>query len=178
MFSWRRKIREPLGSKASPKDEVIDAKEEPKVAVEEIKKTLITQTISLKDAGATAEAIKATEAAASVPLEQVQTDRKIPPVDEKTLNIFKVKADDKEKEKEKESEPKAGDDSLANLFRQEETDENPLRGLITSLPESSANEIYDEAQEIANLLRKCQQEQGDQASSHKAPEGGPRERQT
>ena len=59
-----------------------------------------------------------------------------------------VKKPDKESKKESEEESS----SLAGFFSEEEEEENPLLGLITALPEVSARELLDEAQEITSIV--------------------------
>jgi hypothetical protein len=46
-----------------------------------------------------------------------------------------------------------GDDSLSNLFNQDEEEENPLAALINSLPDVSAQELLDDLQEIKDIIR-------------------------
>ncbi|MDD4858705.1 MAG: hypothetical protein PHR56_00655 [Dehalococcoidales bacterium] len=44
-------------------------------------------------------------------------------------------------------------DSLADLFNQEDEKENPLAGLIRSLPVVSAGELLNEAKEVSTIIR-------------------------
>jgi hypothetical protein len=48
---------------------------------------------------------------------------------------------------------KEEDDSLSNLFRQEEDEENPLAALISSLPDVSTRELLDDLQEIKEIIQ-------------------------
>ena len=50
----------------------------------------------------------------------------------------------------------AEDDSFGNLFSQEEEDENPLAGLINSLPDATATELLNEAHEIQEMMQQWQ----------------------
>ncbi|MDD5127536.1 MAG: hypothetical protein PHR43_05530 [Dehalococcoidales bacterium] len=50
-------------------------------------------------------------------------------------------------------EIKAKDDSLADLFNQDDEKENPLSGLIRSLPNVSASELLNEAKEVSNIIK-------------------------
>ena len=69
------------------------------------------------------------------------------PEEEKDLNALM----------EKEAEGKEEDDSFSDLFGQGEEEENPLAGLITSLPDVTAEEILEEAKELQIMLSGRQQ---------------------
>ncbi len=56
-------------------------------------------------------------------------------------------------EAEKKPEAKAGDGSFAGLFEKDEEIENPLSGLIKSLPDVSARELLNEATEVSEIIR-------------------------
>ena len=51
-----------------------------------------------------------------------------------------------------EPDPLGGDNSLANLFSQEEEEENPLASLINALPNVAASELMDDLQEIRDII--------------------------
>ena len=48
-------------------------------------------------------------------------------------------------------------DSLTNLFGDEEEEVNPLANLINALPDVTAQELLDDLQEIKEIIRECQQ---------------------
>ncbi|MFH1169779.1 MAG: hypothetical protein V1691_03690 [Chloroflexota bacterium] len=54
------------------------------------------------------------------------------------------------------TEAAAGDDGISDLFGHDEEEENPLAGLITSLPDVSATELLKEADEIKAMMRELQ----------------------
>lgn len=55
--------------------------------------------------------------------------------------------------KKPEVKTKAKDDSLADLFDQEEEKDNPLDRLIQSLPDVSARELLNEAKEVSTIIK-------------------------
>lgn len=56
----------------------------------------------------------------------------------------------------------AEDDSFSNLFSQEEEEENPLAGLISSLPDATATELLNDVHEIQKMMQQWQaHEQGE-----------------
>jgi len=69
------------------------------------------------------------------------------------------KAPENEQKSEPENEPgnEGEGDSLSDLFSQEEEEENPLAGLISTLPDVTAKELLDEVQEIKVMLSEWQQ---------------------
>lgn len=56
----------------------------------------------------------------------------------------------------KDDEEEGKNDSLSNLFGQEEEEVNPLAGLIASLPDVTAVELLNEAQETSAMIREWQ----------------------
>ena len=56
------------------------------------------------------------------------------------------------KEEKKEAKPDDAD-SLNNLFSSEEEEENPLAGLINSLPDVTARELMDDLAEIQRIIK-------------------------
>ena len=95
----------------------------------------------------------------------VQSDEEAPK-EEKELDALLEKAGEKAVEEQEEapkSEPKnekkdeAESDSLDDLFSQEEEGENPLAGLITSLPDVTVEELLGEAEEIKAIVCEWQQ---------------------
>jgi len=103
----------------------------------------------------------------------VQSDEEAPK-EEKELDALLEKVGEEAAEKqeemtknEKEGEPKsepesekkdeAESDSLGDLFNQEEEEENPLAGLITSLPDVTVEELLGEAEEIKAIVCELQQ---------------------
>ena len=87
-------------------------------------------------------------------------------IEEENLEISVEKADEQgekqeqggEQEKESGQEMEGGDDSLSNLFNQDEEEVNPLAGLISSLPEITAEELLNEARAIEATLSEEQQD--------------------
>ena len=67
---------------------------------------------------------------------------------EKDLNVLLGEVNEQEGEQEKEGD----DDSLSNLFDQEEEEINPLAGLISALPSVTAEELLNEARAIEATL--------------------------
>jgi hypothetical protein len=67
-------------------------------------------------------------------------------------------APEKPDETEKEIKPDAdlGDDSLNNLFSDQEEEENPLANLINSLPDVTAGELMDDLKEIKGIIKEWQ----------------------
>jgi len=65
------------------------------------------------------------------------------------------KGDEEEKEEKDEEEEKDEDlnDSLSNLFDQEEEEVNPLLGLVASLPDVTAQALLDELLEVKEIMR-------------------------
>jgi hypothetical protein len=57
---------------------------------------------------------------------------------------------------EKAPEKQAEDDSLANLFSQEDEEANPLAALINSLPDVTPQELLDDLQEIKEIIKEQQ----------------------
>lgn len=60
-------------------------------------------------------------------------------------------------EAEKEPKKEGEDDSINNLFSQEDDEENPLVSLINSLPDVTAQELLDDLQEIKEIIREWKQ---------------------
>ena len=46
---------------------------------------------------------------------------------------------------------------MSSLFGQEEDEENPLEGLLSSLPDVTASELLTEAQELTAMMHVSQQ---------------------
>ena len=88
-----------------------------------------------------------------------------PADEEKDLNALLQKADGEEtgqkNEQENKQENEGESDSLSSLFSQEEEVENPLAGLITSLPDVTVKELLDEAQEIKVMMSAMATELGE-----------------
>ena len=63
-------------------------------------------------------------------------------------------------EPEEPAEPTANEaaDSFAGIFNSEEEEENPLLGLVSSLPDVNADELLQEAEEIYALIRQLRGE--------------------
>ena len=62
-----------------------------------------------------------------------------------------------EKGEEEEQGSDEQGDSMANLFSQEEEEENPLDALLSSLPVVTASELLAEAQELTEMMHVTQQ---------------------
>jgi TATA-binding protein-associated factor Taf7 len=62
----------------------------------------------------------------------------------------------KEEEAKEEESKKEEDDSLGNLFSQDEEEENPLANLINSLPDVTAQELLDDLKEINEIIEEWQ----------------------
>jgi len=86
--------------------------------------------------------------------------------EEKTADVGKEpdslleEAGEKGEEEEQgsdEQEGKEQDDSMSNLFSQEEEEENPLESLLSSLPDITASELLAEAQELTEMMHVPQQ---------------------
>ncbi len=59
--------------------------------------------------------------------------------------------------KNEEEEEEGKGDSLSSLFDQDEEEVNPLAILITALPDVTASELVNEAQETITMIREWQQ---------------------
>ena len=68
----------------------------------------------------------------------------------------KVPENEQKNESDEEQGKEGEGDSLSDLFSQEEEIENPLAGLISSLPDVTARELLDEVQEIKVMLSEWQ----------------------
>ena len=64
----------------------------------------------------------------------------------------KITLENAEQGKEEQSS-EGDDDSLQNLFADDEEEVNPLAGLLKSLPEVTASELLNEAQEVSIIVR-------------------------
>ena len=71
-------------------------------------------------------------------------------------DVLPEKADAEPKAPENEQGSEGEGDSLSDLFSQEEEIENPLAGLISTLPDVTARELLDEVQEIKVMLSEWQ----------------------
>lgn len=80
------------------------------------------------------------------------------PEDTDEIKVVEVKAGD-EPAPEAESEPKTddlGNDSINNLFADEEEEENPLANLIKAMPDVTAQELVDDLDEIQGIIKEWQ----------------------
>lgn len=59
-------------------------------------------------------------------------------------------------EKEKEIKPDDSNDSLGNLFSQNEEEVNPLANLINAMPDVTAQELIDDLKEIKKIIKEWQ----------------------
>ena len=144
MFSWRRKLREPFGKHTAPEEtEAAGTAED----------ALITRVVSLEEMNNMASGPGEAPEKAPEEIEDTlaQPDAE-PAAEEKGVTGVPESAGDGESEPEGEDEG----DSFSNLFSQEEEEENPLAGLITSLTDVAAGELIEEAQEVKTLLGKWQ----------------------
>lgn len=89
-----------------------------------------------------------------------------PPEDKKEAKFEKTgeeaksdeaKEDAKPDEAKEEAKPEEGDDSINNLFSEDEEEENPLANLIKSLPDVTAKELIDDLNEIKGIIKDWQQ---------------------
>lgn len=76
----------------------------------------------------------------------------VEPVGEESDDVSDVVEEAKE-EKAAEPTPAAPGDEYSDLFGDEEEDEDPLASLVSSLPEVTVQELFDEAKEVNELLR-------------------------
>jgi hypothetical protein len=60
---------------------------------------------------------------------------------------------------EGEPEEKAKDDAMPDFFSSDDDEENPLAGLIGSLPEVTTQELVEEAKQVTTMLREWQENQ-------------------
>ena len=60
-------------------------------------------------------------------------------------------------EAEKEPAKVEGNNSLSDLFSQDDEEENPLASLISSMPDVTAQELLDDLQEIKGIIKEWQQ---------------------
>ena len=168
MFLKMRKLRETFGSKSSvPEDDA--TKEKSEEGATDGGDTLVTQAINLgdidnnqtKNLAETGEQLgQLVDTPESASEEQDIQDILSQPVQSEE------KAADKENdlsillggidEEEGEQADKEKSDSLSNLFSQEEDEENPLSGLINSLPDATAKELIDDAKEVKTMIVELQ----------------------
>ena len=156
MFSWRRKSREPSGKQSSPEEDNATGGEEPNEDAPEAEDTTITKPISLEelenaDTDSDEAQAKSPEEGEDIQTQPVQLEEE--PAGDKGENVFLESADDKESDTENEEDG----DSISNLFSDDEEEENPLAGLITSLPDVTARELLDEVQEVEAMVRQWHQ---------------------
>lgn len=74
------------------------------------------------------------------------------PAEEKEPDALLTETEEKEKEPGSEGES----DMLSDIFNQEDEEENPLVGLISTLPDVAAAELLDEAKEIEKMMQEWQ----------------------
>ena len=74
------------------------------------------------------------------------------PVESKDMELLTGNTDVKEEEPEE----KAEDDATSDFFSSDEDEENPLAGLIGSLPEVTTKELVEEAKQVTTMLREWQ----------------------
>jgi len=152
MLSWRRKLREPFGKKSSPEEDNAAVGEEPNEDAPEAEDTTITKPISLEelekeDTDSDEAQAKSPEEGEDIQTQPVQLEEE--PAEDKDENVLFKSADEEESETENEE----GSDSIADLFSDDEEEENPLAGLITSLPDVTARDLLGEAQEVETMVR-------------------------
>ena len=161
MFSWKNKLRAPVGNTSSPDEDEVAEREEPDESDVEadakVENNLITKTVSMEemenmagDADKTQE--KNSEESENALTQPVPLEEE-PSVEEKETDDIFGSADKEESEPEKEEES----DSISDLFSDEEEEENPLAGLITSMPDVAAKELLEEIKEVQVLLREWQE---------------------
>ena len=160
-MSWRSKLRAPFGNISSPDEDEVVEREEPDESDAEantrVGDNLITKPVGLEElenvAGDSDEAQeKNSEEGENVLAQPVQLEEE-PAAEEKDESALFKSADTEESEPEKEG----GSDSLSDLFSDDEEEENPLAGLITSLPDVTATELLEDMKEVQVLLREWQQ---------------------
>jgi len=94
---------------------------------------------------------------ATVKLVEVSAINASPPVKAATGKIADVKASPaKPPATAKEAKPDDDNDSLGNLFNQQEEEINPLANLISSLPDVTAQELIDDLKEIKRIIKEWQ----------------------
>ena len=161
MFLKRRKSREPSEEKSSPQEGDAE-KKNPDEGSTEAEDTPINQVTNLEelisektgdleeadeDKDVTAQPHKPQSELTVEPGEELSGEGEKPSSEENDLSVLLGK-DEEEEEK---------GDSLSNLFDQEEEEANPLATLITSLPDVTASELVNEAQETITMIREWQQ---------------------
>ncbi len=100
------------------------------------------------EAAATAEADEASaQASAPIEVEEAITKASVPADTDKASAEATVTA-----EAENEPKPEDDSDSFNSLFSDEEEEANPLANLINSLPDVTAQELFDELKEIKEII--------------------------
>ena len=94
-----------------------------------------------------AELLVEDEGEASTEEEEPSSEKQEPPAGDSDLSSLLGKGE----------EDGGEGNSLSNLFDQEDEEVNPLAGLITSLPDVTAMELINEAQETKEMIREWQQ---------------------
>ena len=85
------------------------------------------------------------------PVKTVQAEKEISGEGKDLGSLLGGTGEEEGKGQEEEGEK---EDSLYDIFNdEEEEEENPLLGLIATLPDVTAQELYDEAKEVDELLR-------------------------
>ena len=77
------------------------------------------------------------------------------PVESKDAESLMEKTDVEEGEPEEKTE----DDATSDLFSSDDEEENPLAGLIGSLPEVTTRELVEDAKQVTTMLREWQDNQ-------------------
>jgi hypothetical protein len=80
--------------------------------------------------------------------ESVSTPKEGPAADVPDPAVPEVKLEDTEK-----SQPDENNDSLNNLFSDQEEEENPLASLVAALPDVTVQELMDDLEEIKRIIR-------------------------
>lgn len=75
------------------------------------------------------------------------------PAEEKEPDALLTKTEEKGEEK---PGSEGESDMLSDIFSQEDEEENPLAGLISTLPDVAAAELLDEAKEIEKMMQEWQ----------------------
>ena len=159
---WKRKSSEPSERKSSVQEDNTTKREKPDQGAAEAGDSLVNQVTSLE------ELVNNTEKGLNEDKDEAQIKgapaRPHQPMGELTVQPDEESTDEEndlssllgKPDKEDETKDEEQTDSLFSIFDEEEEEVNPLLNLINSLPDITAKEVLDEAQEIKVMMREWQ----------------------
>jgi len=180
-LKMRGKSREPIGKQPPVNEDEAMEPEKPGEGTAESEETLVKQisgledmvnkrTRELEDAKVQLSQLSTVAEGTDGTKEEAQVDELFTqpnqPAGESSVPAEEEKPDGEKEpnalltETEKKGEEKSGSegesDMLSDIFSQEDEEENPLAGLITTLPDVAAAELLDEAKEIEKMMQEWQ----------------------